>query len=63
VFSWGWGVHGQLGHGNPEDNCTPKDIKALQLYRIVMVTAGSTHTVVLTAEVILLNCNINNNKI
>ncbi|GIY76864.1 hypothetical protein CDAR_513182 [Caerostris darwini] len=47
VFSWGWGVHGQLGHGNAEDVIFPKVIESLKKRKIISVCAGQGHTVLL----------------
>ncbi|CAL4106537.1 unnamed protein product, partial [Meganyctiphanes norvegica] len=30
LYTWGWGVHGQLGHGNVEDQHRPKLVKKLK---------------------------------
>lgn len=30
VFAWGWGIHGQLGLGNIDDQRQPKCVKALK---------------------------------
>lgn len=48
VFSWGWGIHGQLGHGNAEDVNMPKFIACLQKKKIISVSAGQGHTVLLS---------------
>ncbi|KAF8791481.1 Ultraviolet-B receptor UVR8 like protein [Argiope bruennichi] len=47
VFTWGWGVHGQLGHGNAEDIVFPKVIESLRKKTIVSICAGQGHTVLL----------------
>lgn len=43
VYSWGWGIHGCLGHGDYEDVDTPKEIKALSSLDIVQIASGWTH--------------------
>lgn len=48
VYSWGWGVHGQLGHGDPEDRLTPDRIVHLNGRSVTMVAAGYCHSLVLT---------------
>nr|XP_006814593.1 PREDICTED: uncharacterized protein LOC102801279 [Saccoglossus kowalevskii] len=48
VWSWGWGVHGQLGHGDPKDHYTPKHISSLDSYQIMQISAGCCHSAVLT---------------
>lgn len=51
MFSWGWGIHGQLGHGNAEDANIPKIIKALKKKKIISISAGQGHSVVLSRNV------------
>jgi hypothetical protein len=48
VLSWGWGVHGQLGHGSPEDELVPKCIQSLTARTVVRAAAGYCHSLVLT---------------
>ncbi|KAK7503604.1 hypothetical protein BaRGS_00005143, partial [Batillaria attramentaria] len=48
VFSWGWGVHGQLGHGDPEDRLTPECIVHLNGRSIIRVAGGYCHSLALT---------------
>ncbi|GFR62447.1 X-linked retinitis pigmentosa GTPase regulator-like protein [Elysia marginata] len=48
VYSWGWGVHGQLGHGNPEDCLIPQHVRYLMNFGIVKVAAGYAHSLALT---------------
>ncbi|KAG8181594.1 hypothetical protein JTE90_013556 [Oedothorax gibbosus] len=48
VFSWGWGIHGQLGHGNAEDLMFPKVINCLKKKKIISICAGQGHTVILS---------------
>ncbi|KAK3793681.1 hypothetical protein RRG08_000409, partial [Elysia crispata] len=48
VYSWGWGVHGQLGHGNPEDCLIPQHIHYLMNTGVVKVAAGYAHSLALT---------------
>ncbi|XP_064605669.1 uncharacterized protein LOC135470577 [Liolophura sinensis] len=50
VYSWGWGVHGQLGHGTAEDCLVPTKIFALSSKMVTRISAGYCHTVILTAE-------------
>ena len=47
VWSWGWGVHGQLGHGDPEDQLFPKCIQELSGRNIIRAAAGYCHSLVL----------------
>ncbi|XP_012270806.1 uncharacterized protein LOC105694570 [Orussus abietinus] len=50
VFTWGWGVHGQLGHGNTDEINTPTLVTALLGVVIKHVSAGHAHTIALSAE-------------
>ena len=51
VYSWGWGVYGQLGHGSAEDELIPRHIHSLDGADVVSVAAGHAHSLVLTAQV------------
>ncbi|XP_077982825.1 uncharacterized protein LOC144437691 [Glandiceps talaboti] len=59
VWSWGWGVHGQLGHGDPYDQPIPKIVQALADSQVTQISAGCCHSVVLTLEgqVMTFGCN------
>ena len=48
VFSFGQGGDGQLGHGDAEDQPTPKVIEALRGERVMAMSAGVAHSLVLT---------------
>lgn len=50
LFTWGWGVHGQLGHGNTEPKKQPTLVTALLGTIIKHVSAGHAHTAVLTVD-------------
>ncbi|KAK6176559.1 hypothetical protein SNE40_014821 [Patella caerulea] len=50
VYSWGWGVHGQLGHNDPEDQLVPKNIKSLCGKDIIRIGAGYCHSLFLSAN-------------
>ena len=50
VLSFGEGKHGQLGHGDEEDQLVPKVIEALSDRRVVAIAAGGAHSMVLTDE-------------
>ena len=58
VFSWGLGRDGQLGHGDTEDQLTPKLITALAGHRIVHVD-GSYHSIMVTASGRVFSCGFN----
>ncbi|KAL1110115.1 hypothetical protein AAG570_008192 [Ranatra chinensis] len=47
VFTWGWGVHGQLGHGNVEDYNVPKIVDSLSNQEITWSCGGHAHTLFL----------------
>ncbi|KAK3101004.1 hypothetical protein FSP39_000154 [Pinctada imbricata] len=49
VYSWGWGVHGQLGHHAIEDCLKPKKIAFLSDKQVTKISAGYCHTLALTA--------------
>ncbi|BES90514.1 Regulator of chromosome condensation (RCC1) repeat [Nesidiocoris tenuis] len=59
VFSWGWGVHGQLGHGSVEDLRIPKIIRALENKGIVSLSAGHAHSLFLGADGLVHVCGNN----
>ena len=50
VWSWGYGGHGKLGHGDQQRQSLPKKIDALTGRRVVAVSAGDTHSLALTAD-------------
>ena len=49
VWSWGWGGYG-LGHGDVQWQLLPKKIEAFTGRRIVAVSAGSDHSLAITAD-------------
>ena len=51
VWSWGWGVHGQLGVGSIEDVLLPTHIAGLDEFEITQLAAGYSHSAVLSAKV------------
>jgi hypothetical protein len=59
VFTFGYGGHGQLGHGNQEDQLTPRRVEALVGHRVVRVAAGLYHTAVLTEDGVVLTFGYN----
>lgn len=50
VFSWGWGVHGQLGHADINDSYKPKKIIHLADKVVTQIAAGHAHSVVLSSD-------------
>ena len=51
VWSWGWGVHGQLGVGGIEDSLLPTHVTALDEYKVTQLAAGYSHSAALTSQV------------
>jgi hypothetical protein len=45
VWSWGWGRHGQLGHGDRGSLLVPRRIEALEGTPIIQIAAGTAHTI------------------
>ena len=50
VWSWGYGYHGQLGHGDTQRQLLPKKIEAFTGQRVVAVSAGANHSLAITAD-------------
>ena len=48
MLSFGYGLSDRLGHGDSEDQHTPKVIEALRGEKVVAVSAGRQHSLVLT---------------
>lgn len=48
VYTWGWGIHGQLGHGHCDNIFYPKLLKFKG--EAIQVTAGHAHSLILTNE-------------
>ncbi|XP_039749301.1 uncharacterized protein LOC120626080 [Pararge aegeria] len=47
LYTWGWGVHGQLCLGNIDDQFTPQLVTKFQGRKVLNVGCGTCHTVVL----------------
>ena len=47
VYTFGRGNHGQLGHGNTEDQKLPKQISGLHDKKVIDIAGGFYHTIVL----------------
>ncbi|XP_057295987.1 uncharacterized protein LOC130624943 isoform X2 [Hydractinia symbiolongicarpus] len=50
AFSWGWGVHGQLGLKCNENQVTPQFIHLLKGHRVIQIAGGYAHSAVLTSR-------------
>lgn len=52
LFTWGWGVHGQLGLGDIEDEFVPRRVLDREMCRemVIKVEAGYAHTMALTGS-------------
>ena len=50
VWSWGLGAYGQLGHGDWQELLLPQRIEALAGQRVVAVSVGAVHSLILTAD-------------
>ncbi|XP_057652123.1 uncharacterized protein LOC130891409 isoform X2 [Diorhabda carinulata] len=48
VYTWGWGIHGQLGHGNCDNEFMPKLLDFPE--PIKQVSAGHAHTLILGCD-------------
>ena len=49
LYTWGWAVHGQLGHDSIEDYHKPTLVKKLSGKKIIYAAGGYAHSVALTA--------------
>ncbi|XP_034951162.1 uncharacterized protein ca [Chelonus insularis] len=60
IFTWGWGIHGQLGHGNTQRKNVPTLVTALLGVIIRGIAAGHAHTLALSVEGVVYSfgCNI-----
>ncbi|XP_060880843.1 uncharacterized protein LOC132952538 [Metopolophium dirhodum] len=50
LWTWGWGVYGQLGHGAIDDCEKPKLLKALENENIISAYGGYSHSIILTSN-------------
>lgn len=44
LYSWGWALHGQLGHGLIEDEFRPRRVQFFDSIQVADVAAGYSHT-------------------
>ncbi|XP_036324147.1 uncharacterized protein LOC118737630 isoform X2 [Rhagoletis pomonella] len=47
LYTWGWGIYGQLGHGNCESVPEPKVVSFFKSKKILQVSLGHAHSLVL----------------
>ena len=50
VWSWGLGSSGRLGHGDQQNQLLPKKIEAFAGQRVDFVSAGTYHSLAITAD-------------
>lgn len=50
LYSWGWGVYGQLGHGDVNSRRTPCEVAALEGLSIVQLACGYRHSMVVSSS-------------
>lgn len=48
VYTWGWGIHGQLGHGSSDSEYTPRLLQFKQ--PVIQIAAGHAHSLILTTD-------------
>lgn len=48
VYSWGWGIHGQLGHGTCNNEYYPKLVEFGEA--VMQIAAGHAHSLILTCD-------------
>ena len=50
AWSWGGGAFGKLGHGDQQDQLLPRKIEAFAGHQVVVVSAGRSHGLAITAN-------------
>ncbi|XP_053656364.1 uncharacterized protein ca isoform X2 [Cherax quadricarinatus] len=50
LYTWGWGVHGQLGNNNVEDCLVPTIVERLAKKHIVFADGGYAHSVAMASN-------------
>jgi alpha-tubulin suppressor-like RCC1 family protein len=50
VWTWGTGLHAQLGHGDLENRSEPELVRVLQEKVIISVSVGHSHSVCVSDE-------------
>ncbi|KAK3924364.1 Ultraviolet-B receptor UVR8 [Frankliniella fusca] len=56
VFTWGWGVHGQLGHGSVENYSIPSVVFAFEGQVVSAVGGGHAHSLFLLSSGQVFGC-------
>lgn len=49
-YTWGWGEHGQLGHGEPVSELQPRLVAALVGQHVTQLSCGGFHSACVTAR-------------
>ena len=62
LYSCGYGLMGQLGHGNVRNEASPKLIVGMQSSRIIQICSGKGHTIFLDDLGIVFGCGDNSLK-
>ncbi|XP_067929562.1 uncharacterized protein [Watersipora subatra] len=50
LFTWGWGLFGQLGHDSIDNELSPKRVAALDDVFVISAAAGHSHSMVLSVQ-------------
>lgn len=50
LYSWGWGVYGQLGHGDMLSRRTPTIVESLRPFSISQIACGYRHSMVVSSN-------------
>lgn len=50
LLTWGWGLYGQLGHGDEADATEPQPVRRLGGLRVIGAACGLAHTVAWTED-------------
>jgi len=50
VYTWGFGVHGRLGHGDESSQTVPKQVEGMVGRRAVLISCGGYHTACLAHD-------------
>jgi alpha-tubulin suppressor-like RCC1 family protein len=58
IFTWGWGVNGQLGHGDDASLLLPSPVKKLESIYISQISCGLAHTVAISQVRIMITANV-----